>query len=431
MHNPGDKIRVLTKDKEYIGLLMPNEETDSLIIKLDNGYNIGIEKENVKKIELMENYKQKTIKKEKIKFDKNKPTITILHTGGTIASKVDYKTGGVIARFEPEELIEMFPEIKKIANINSRLVTNMWSQDMRFSHYNILAKEIEKEIKKGVDGIIITHGTDTLHYSSAALAFILENLPIPVLLVGAQRSSDRGSSDAGVNLINAVYFIVNSNFCEVAICMHENMSDDYCNILPATKTRKLHTSRRDAFKAINAKPFAKVNYLKKDLQMIYHNFKKKSNSRLTLRLFDEKIKVGVIRQHTNMFAEQFLFYKSYDGLVIETTGLGNIPSSYIDNLTLESDRIFKSIKTLIDNNVIVVLSPQTIFGRLRMSVYSNQKQIMRIGVVGDLSDMTTETTFIKLAWLLSNYKKKEVKKLIGKNFRGEINERIMPDEFLD
>ena len=244
---PGDKVLIKTDTKSYEGTLMPNEETDAIVIKLSNGYNIGIRPDKVRELKVIEKLKPTKEAKEPLRQNKNLPKITILHTGGTIASKVDYKTGGVVARFSPEEILRMFPELRDIANIDSRLISNMFSEDMRFAHYSLMAKEIEKEIQKGVCGIILTHGTDTMTYTSAALAFMFEGLPIPVVLVGAQRSSDRGSSDAAVNLLCAAEFIAKTDFAGVAICMHENMSDNSCVILPATKTKKLHTSRRDAF----------------------------------------------------------------------------------------------------------------------------------------------------------------------------------------
>jgi glutamyl-tRNA(Gln) amidotransferase subunit D len=324
----------------------------------------------------------------------------------------------------------MFPELQEIANIRSRLVRNMWSQDMRFSHYNILSKEITKEIEKGCDGVIITHGTDMMAVTSAALAFTLEDLPIPVILVGSQRSSDRGSSDAGMNLICAARFITGSDFGEVGICMHEGMSDDSCLILPATKTRKMHTSRRDAFKPINAVAWARVNY-SGGIEIICNDYKKKDkNRKIKLKLFKEGVKIGMLKQHSNMFAEEFLFYKNYDGLVVEASGLGNPPTTKIDDLTAESDKILKAIKTLIDKGVIVFLAPLTIYGRINMNVYENQRTIKELGVLGDQSDMLSETAFIKLAWLLSNYPK-DVKMMMMENLRGEIAERIDTRAFLE
>ena len=324
MAKPGDIVLVKTKDKEIKGILMPNEETNAVVIKLDNGYNIGINREDIKEMKLVKSYKEKKFKKEK-KFghDKNKPLICILHTGGTIASKVDYRTGGVIARFSPEEIIHLFPELKKIANIDSWLIANMFSEDIRFKHYSIMAKDVKKCVDKGATGVIITHGTDTIGYTAAALAFILENLPIPVILVGSQRSSDRGSSDAALNLVCAAHFIAKTKKRGVAICMHESIEDKSCLIMPATKTRKLHSSRRDAFKVVNDKPIARVYYDGK-VEFIKKDYQKKINQKFIIK-DDMEEKVAILRIHTNMIPEQFSFYKGYKGLILEGTGLGHAP----------------------------------------------------------------------------------------------------------
>lgn len=416
----GDKVKVITKDETVEGILMPNKETDSVVIKLDSGYNVGFDRKNVKKIEVVE--KAKAAKEKKggeVKMNKKLPTIAILHTGGTIASKVDYKTGGVVARFSPEDLLEMFPELEKIANIRSKLISNMFSEDMRFKHYSIIAKAVEEEVKKGCDGVIITHGTDTMCYSSAALAFMLEDLPVPVILVGAQRSSDRGSSDAGMNLIDAAHFIAKTDFAGVAICMHETSEDISCDIFPATKTRKLHSSRRDAFKAVNALPIARVKK-DKSIQFLTRNYPKKSDSKLEVHPNLEE-KVAILRVHPNMVPEQFEFYKSYKGLIIEGTGLGQAPVGVPNEYCEIHKKNLEAIRNLVKNGTVVVMTTQTIFGRVHMHVYSNAIMLENAGVVPG-EDMLTETAFVKLAWLLANHPK-EAKELMRKNLRGEITER--------
>ncbi len=420
----GDKVKLATKTETLTGILMPSPDEKISMIKLDNGYNIGFPKKEITKITLLGKAAAKKEATIIITKNKNLPTISILHTGGTIASKVDYKTGGVMARFSPEELLEMFPELKNIANIKSRLIGNMWSQDMRFSHYNCIAQEIKKELEAGAEGVIVTQGTDTLHYTAAALAFMLENLSKPVLIVGAQRSSDRGSSDAFLNVVNAAYFITHSAFGEVGICMHGSSSDDSALILPATKSMKLHTSRRDAFKAVNALPWAKVNFAQQKIETLHSGYSQKAPLKnLTLKLFKEDLKVAIIKQHSNMYAEQFLFYQKYDGVVIESTGLGCLPITKIDASTQESEHIAHAIQTLIKKGVVVVEAPQTIFGRLNLNVYEDQRRAQKMGVLGNGNDMTPATTFIKLAWLLSNYSPEETKKRMCINLRGEINER--------
>src|SRR3989344_619997 len=212
MPNPGDRVKVSTQESTEEGILMPSYDEKAVLIKLDNGYNIGFKKEEIKKITVIKKA-SKTVKKlKKLTPNKSLPNIALLHTGGTIASKVDYRTGGVVASFKPEDLLEMFPELFSIANIQSELIAQMWSDDLRFAHFSLIAKKIKSTVEKGAKGIIIGMGTDNLSVASAALSFIVEETPIPIILVGSQRSSDRGSSDAAMNLICAAEFIKQTDF---------------------------------------------------------------------------------------------------------------------------------------------------------------------------------------------------------------------------
>lgn len=425
--SPGDRLKVIEteEDKETIfeGNILPSENPQILVLKLDNGYNVGINIENISSISLIEKRMEK--KQTKNSIDDNaiglgQKIITILHTGGTIASKVDYETGGVIARFSPEELINMFPEIQKYAKVRSRLISNMFSEDMRFAHYNKMAEEVEKELNDPqVSGIIITHGTDTLHYTSAALSFIFEGINKPLLLIGAQRSSDRGSSDAAYNLINAVYYIANSNFKDVAVCMHATSDDKKAIIIPGTKARKMHSSRRDAFKPINCEPIAYVDFTSQKIEELNYIPIKKQG--LKKYLFNENLKVGLLKVHPQMFADEIKFFSDYDGLVIEGTGLGHMPINEIDTFTKEHKLIFEEIKKL-SQKIPIVMSTQTINGRTQMNVYSTGRNLLESGVIGNFSDITPETSFIKLAWALSNFDNNLVKEIMKKNIRGELCE---------
>jgi len=423
--NAGDKVQVVTSDKTFEGVLMPQEK-DTTVIKLSSGYNIGIENKKIKKIEVLEKYKEKKIKKEVVVGNKKLPLISILHTGGTIASKVDYQTGAVIAKFTPEEILSMFPELKEIAQIDSKLVGNMWSENMRFSHYKIFAQEVEKAYKKGSAGVIITHGTDTLHYTSAALSFILEKLPIPVILVAAQRSSDRGSSDAAMNLICAAEFIANADFAGVAICMHNSSDDSSCVIIDGTKARKLHTSRRDAFKPVNDIPIAKIDYDSRKIVFLKDDYKKADDKLLIKSEMEDK--VAIIKSRPNMFAKEIDAYKDFKGIVLEGTGLGHFPTDSDMPENKENIKILKSISELAKNKPVVMTS-QCIFGRVNMNVYSAGRNLQDVGVI-PAQDMSTETAYIKLAWLLANYPK-EARELFSQNLRGEITECSSEKEFLD
>ena len=422
--NVGDFVEIYLQDDVFSGILLPSQNKDTMTLKLDSGYNLNVKKNKIKKFKLLKKNSGEKQKKQEVVFKKYLPTISILHTGGTIASKVDYKTGGVTSAFSPEELIEMFPDLKDIANFKTRLVRKMFSDDLRFKHFSIIAREIEKEVKNKVSGIIIGMGTDNLAVASAALSFVLESCPIPVILVGAQRSSDRGSSDAYLNLLSAALFITKTDFSGVGICMHENLNDKTCLILPATKTRKLHSSRRDAFKVINDKPIARVNYETKAIE-----FLKKYNKRESKLIIKDKFeeKTGLIKITVNMNSKQFLSYRGYKGLIIEGTGLGHTPLDVIDNETKEHAKIRNALKQLSKNTVLVMTS-QALFGRVNLNVYSKGRDLQGLGVISG-EDMLPETAFVKLSWLLGNYPK-EAKKLIGKNLRGEINESI-GKEFLE
>ena len=428
----GDVVKVHTNEQVYEGILLPRPEIfddDCTILKLDNGYNIGIENKRIEKIEVVEKHQKKKEERHKIEHKEGLPNISILHTGGTIASKVDYRSGGVVAAFSPEDIVSMFPELAEIANIDSELIANMWSDDLRFPHFKLIAKVIEKKLKEGVDGIIIGMGTDNLAVASAALTFIVEQTPVPIILVGAQRSSDRGSSDAGMNLICAAEFIAKTDFAGVAICMHEHSDDKTCAVLPPTKTKKLHSSRRDAFKPVNDTIIARVDYNSRKIEFIKKSYNKKDKNRKLVIKPNMEEKVGLLKITINMFPEQFEFFKNYKGLVIEGTGLGHTPGHVPNELAKIHEKIFPAIKKVIDSGCVVVMTTTCLFGRVEMQVYSKGRDLLKLGVVPG-EDMLPDTAFVKLAWLLGNYKKEEVKELIGKNLRGEISERSDEKGFL-
>ncbi len=441
----GDWVKIKTKEGNlYDGIIMPRSEfgdADCIVLKLKNGYNVGISIDRIKSISVVVDKKSrekkhvektKDVKKTHARQDENKKTITILHTGGTIASRIDYESGAVKALFSPGELLDMFPELENYANIKSRLIANTLSENLRFGHYNMIIDEVVREIKRGVNGVIITHGTDTMAYTASALSFALENLPIPVILVGAQRSSDRPSSDAALNLISAVQFITRTDFCEVAICMHATASDDYCHILPACKTRKMHSSARFAFQPVNALPYARVWPKEERIEIIDSNYRKRGDVKkeLVVRKFKEHVKVGMLKAHPNMLAEELLAFKGFDGLVIEGTGLGHIGIEVFDEHSKDNRAVEAALRAVIESGTIVVMTTQCLYGRVNMNVYSTGRKLIKAGVLGNLTDMLPEVAFVKLAWLLSNFERNEAIKLLHENLRGEISERSLTDFYL-
>ncbi|MCX6777526.1 MAG: Glu-tRNA(Gln) amidotransferase subunit GatD [Candidatus Micrarchaeota archaeon] len=413
---------------EREGMLMPRGDGDPecIVLKLSNGYNIGVEYKGQKIGLVKKGGKVATVTANKASHDSKKKTISILAVGGTIASKVDYRTGGVVAAYSADELIAAVPELAEIANIRGRLIMQVLSEEMRFEHYAKIASEVAKEIEAGADGVIILHGTDTMGYSSAALSFMLQNLPVGVLLVGAQRSSDRGSSDAAMNLVCAARFLVGSDFAGVGVCMHGSLEDDFCLVHSGTKVRKMHTSRRDAFRSVNVKPIAKIGYENGKIEMLGESYAKKNKEKTKTKLklankFEDK--VALVKIFPGMHAKQLGYFaeNGYKGLVIEGTGLGQMPVND-DKIASENSRIFEVVRRLVADGCVVVMASQCIYGRVNMNVYSTARELEKIGVIG-AGDMHPELAYVKLKWLLGNYSGGEAKKKMNENLVGELEPR--------
>jgi len=408
---PGTNVEIRTRDKTYRGILMERPELSGdkfLVIKLDSGYNIGIDTKKIKSIKKIGKVKREEFKPKEHKRDKSKRNVSILATGGTIASRVDYITGGVHSAFSAEEIISAVPEIEDIANINGKQIFNKFSENMQPEDWVKIAKETYREIKKGIDGTVITHGTDTMHYTSAALAFMLKT-PVPVVLTGAQRSSDRGSSDAAINLIHSVQVAANGNFSGICVVMHGEMSDSYSLIHPATRVRKFHSSRRDAFQTVNSRPLGKVHIDKIE----FFQEVKPRGGKLEL---DTKLDTNVflLKYHPGLNPKiiDSIVNNNYKGMIIEGTGLGHT-----------SELLFNSIENAINNGLVIGMTSQTILGRVNMNVYSTGRFLLDIGVI-PCKDMLSETAYVKLMWVLGHTKnQKKVKDMMLTNYAGEISER--------
>jgi glutamyl-tRNA(Gln) amidotransferase subunit D len=427
----GDEIRLVKNKKIYEGILMPRIELgdrNCLVLKLKNGYNIGIKFEKgVKTKKIKTAWKIVERKEKKVKkmiFDKKLPTISILGTGGTIASKVDYRTGGVYASFSPEDIAMQIQELKEVANIKAEEVMSIMSEDMTPDKWIKIAKEIAQDVNAGYRGIIVTHGTDTLHYTAAALSFMLRDLPCPVALVGTQRSSDRGSSDVVMNIACAANFVVNSDVAEVCTVMHGTIEDDYCLAIRGTKVRKMHTSRRDAFRPINEQPIAKIYWKDRKIEILNKNYRKRNDRKLKI---DVKLdpKVVLIKCHPGLDPEIFDFYlnKKYKGFVIEATGLGHTP-------TLGKYSLLPKIEKAVKSSLPVVITSQCLYGKTHPTIYHNLRELSRRGVIF-AEDMLPEVALVKLMWILGHTRNLEiVRKMMLTNYAGEISPRIEAKDFL-
>ncbi|MFP4402939.1 MAG: Glu-tRNA(Gln) amidotransferase subunit GatD [Nanoarchaeota archaeon] len=427
----GDNVLVYANDNTYEGVLMPRPsllDKNIVVIKLNNGYNIGIDKKNIKKIELKSKYKPKVEKPKKIEFKKNLPTISVLSFGGTISSKVDYKTGGTYADYTAEDFVMMCPELSDIANIKAKKVMGKMSEDFTPKDWTIMAREIEKEIKTGVDGIIISQGTDTLHFSTSAIHYMFERLNIPIIFTASQRSIDRGSSDAFMNLICSVNATSKFKHPGVFSCMHGTTNDDYCILIKGNKLRKMHTSRRDAFRPINDSIIAKV-YTNGVIDILDENYKENvennnfKKSEVSLKpVFEEKTALIYVYPGFNPKIFDFYIENNYKGIVIAATALGHVCSSGKNN-------VLPYIKKAIENGILVVISSQTIYGKTHKYVYSTLRKLsVELNCVFS-EDLTPETSYVKLGVILSKAKNKdEATKLF---LMQDKDERSLADSFLN
>jgi glutamyl-tRNA(Gln) amidotransferase subunit D len=423
----GDLVKIEYDNVSMEGELMPKTETGSpetVIIKLKSGYNIGISFDKVRLTKIADSHGPVKFPSAKLAQDKELPKITLLFTGGTIGSKVDYKTGGVHPLIKPEELFYDVPELSKIARVDVKNPFSIFSEDMSHKEWARIAEEVAKELDNGARGVVVAMGTDTMHYAAAALSFMLENLNAPVVITGAQRSSDRGSSDAFMNLICAVQIAAKSDIAEVGICMHSSSSDDSCHFLRGTKARKMHSTRRDAFRPINSIPIAKITH---DGKLDYiGQYKKIGNGKVkTKNGYDSS--VALIKAYPGSDPGLIDFHVSAGckGIIIEGTGLGHAPISPSDENKSWAGHIEKAVK----KGVVVGMTSQTLYGRVNPNVYSTARKIASLGVVY-CEDMTPETALVKLGWLLGNYDKKTAEELLGKNIAGEISQRNELNEFL-
>ncbi len=424
---PGDRIRVERPGKVYEGLLMPKTEfsdPNSIVIKLDSGYNMGIAFGRGVKIRKMGSGRGTGAGGMKAKFGKGKPKISLVSTGGTIASRVDYRTGGVYAASSPEEILSNVPELADIADIHEMLSpVNKMSEDFSPKDWVKTAKVVHKRLNSEDMGVIVTHGTDTMHFTSAALSFFLRNLAKPVVLAGAQRSSDRGSSDAGMNLVCAAHVSV-SDVAEVGICMHGEMSDSFCLFIRGTKARKMHTSRRDAFRPINENPIAKVW---PDGRMEWTNMKRRKRGKGETELdarFEERVAMLKVYPGADPEIMDFYVSKGYRGFVIEGTGLGHVP-------TFAEKSWIKSIKKHVKDGIPFVVTSQTLYGRVNPDVYTNLRILFREAGAIPGEDMLPETAYVKLGWVLGHTQDmEEIRKRMLTDYAGEITERSVPEGFL-
>jgi glutamyl-tRNA(Gln) amidotransferase subunit D len=401
----GDQVIVEQNGRHFVGVLMPSA-SDFIVVKLDSGYNVGFSP-NAIKLKLLQK-RTSTQGPTKLRPTRSElPNISIISTGGTIASKIDYRTGAVTSQFDADDIIDAIPELAEVANIEGKLLYNILSENMKPELWTELSQCVFDEITRGVDGVIITHGTDTMGYSAAALSFILK-VPVPVVFVASQRSADRPSSDNVVNAVSAATVAI-SDIAEITAVMHENMSDDFCLVHRGTRLKKLHTSRRDAFKSVNARPIARVHYPSREIQLL-DEYTPRGSSEISIKSTMEP-KCALIKFYPGAepyIIDHFLSL-DYKGLIIEGTGLGHVSNDWIPKIKMAV------------RNISVVMASQCSFGTVNDRVYDTGRDLLKAGII-EAGDMLSETALVKLMWILGQTTNpEEIRALMRANIAGEIS----------
>ena len=407
----GDSVKILA-DLTYLGIIMPRyEHSDDkhLVLKLKSGYNIGLEIDKIEKIEKISSFEKTIEKKENLEKNLDLPKILLLSTGGTIASKVDYRTGAVTPVLTAEELNSSVPELAKIANVDAEILFSEYSENIMPEHWLKIARKINEKSTSNYSGIIIAHGTDTMHYTSSFLSFALAGFPIPIALVGSQRSSDRASSDAALNLISATKFLVGCKTNGVYIVMHQDENDETVACHIGTRVRKNHTSKRGAFQTIGDNPaFIIVN------DQIQRNMK---DEFFKVKEFKPKInlntKVALVKYHPgydpNLLGK--IIEMNYGGIIFEGTGLGHIGKTMYDN-----------VKKANEKGMFLGMTSQCIDGRVRMTVYESGRDLLNLGIIS-LENMIPEVALVKAMWALGNSETLEdIKQIMLQNIASEISD---------
>lgn len=401
----------------FKGTILPRSENDDdkhIVMKIATGYNVGIDIATV--LDMKETgYKKANYKipEKEFPYTQGLPKVKLIGTGGTIASRLDYRTGAVIPAFSPGELYGAVPELAQICNLTTEKVFAVFSENMAPDNYKKLAVAIGKEIENGVDGIVIGHGTDTLHHTAAALTFMVQNPPVPIVLVGSQRSSDRPSSDAALNLMHACTTAGHGDIAEVMVCMFGPTSDEYGFLHRGTRVRKMHSSYRSTFRTLGDTPLATVT--RKGVQPIKkeYNHRRKDRNVTILPYFEEK--VAIVYYYPNMQPDiiDSLVENGYKGIVIAGTGLGHV-----------NKPLYPAIERAHAAGVHMYMTVQTLWGYAHMFVYDTGRDLMAKGIV-PAANMLPEAAYIKLGWALGQTNDpEEVKKLM----LTPVNDEITPRE---
>lgn len=418
------EVRADTTRGRFEGLILPRSETSDdlhLVLKLATGYNVGIRHDTVRRLERI-GYREAhyQIPEKAFPTDPTKPDVKLFGTGGTIASRLDYRTGAVIPAFSPGELYGSVPELADICNLETEKLFGVFSENMGPEQYLILAERIGGAIAEGYDGIVIGHGTDTMHHTAAALSYMVQRPPVPIVMVGSQRSSDRPSSDAARNLISATWTAASGPIAEVMVCMFGPTSDRYNLLHRGTRVRKMHSSYRSTFRTVGDIPLAMVE--DGTITPLQDDYQPRRNDReVTVQAkYDNRVTLTYYYPGMQPDVIDAMVEKGYRGIVIAGTGLGHV-----------NRLIYPALERAYAAGVQMYMTLQTLWGFVQMHVYETGREILQLGVV-PLANMLPEVAFIKLGWAMGVHPNDpdNVRELMRTPIASDMTEREPHDGYL-
>ncbi|MEM9453127.1 MAG: Glu-tRNA(Gln) amidotransferase subunit GatD [Myxococcota bacterium] len=419
------EVKARTTRGDFEGLVLPRSETadpDHLVLKLISGYNIGIRHDTILGMEQLGYRKAEyKIPEEPFPVDPGKPRVMLYGTGGTIASRLDYRTGAVIPAFSPGELYGSVPELADICNLETEKLFGVFSENMGAEEYLVLATRVGEAIAEGYDGVVVGHGTDTMGHTAAALSFMVQDSPVPIVMVGSQRSSDRPSSDAARNLIAGTYTAALGPIAEVMVCMFGPTSDRYNLLHRGTRVRKMHSSYRSTFRTLGDIPLAMVQE-DGTIELLHDDVRSRCSERQARVQVAFEDKVTLLYYYPNMQPDVIdaLVQCGYKGIVIAGTGLGHV-----------NKKVYPALRRAQEAGVSVYMTLQTLWGFVQMHVYETGREILELGVV-PLANMLPEVAYIKLGWALGVHPDdpQKVRELMTTSLAGEMTEGEPFDGYL-
>lgn len=317
-----------------------------------------------------------------------RPRISLLATGGTIASMESQH--GLIPALTAEAILDACPWLTEGIDVRASDVFMLDSSNIQPEEWELLAKAV-REAAKESDGIVITHGTDTLAYSASALSFMLQGLSVPLVFTGSQLPLAHPLSDAPSNLREAFQVALHAQ-PGVYVAFHHK-------VLYGTRAVKLRTISFDAFDSINAPA---VGYFDADGLHMQANpipcearakgIPNEEDARIDPRVFLLKLMPG-----TDPEIFDHIIAAGYKGLVIEAFGLGGV--HYIRRNLLDS------LDLLAKHQILTLVTTQCLYEKADFSLYEVGRHVLRQCVYG-AQDMTTEAALTKLMWVLGDKEKR-------------------------